>query len=931
LVAAQLLVTSNASGVPIQVAIVQSGLYYGTGESLETYTVAPQVTIAGQGDAEFSATVDDDPDSATFGKVTEVAIVSPGTTFEDWDWEEAEHWYTEEGQCCKNEWHTEEGTCCNNVWYPDDDPCPAGQVFVNKSETCCGCMADEVYDPETEGIVPTLDNLHLVECLGCNLEDFPYTRFTPEGVDRGPMGRCCLPAGVCQYKVEAECDDLQGTWEEKCCPDLPQCVGPCCLEDDDGVASCEIKPKNECVIFGSESECETSCQGACCVDGVLVGNLTQEECDEVAGCWAGVDEEDCRPADECRPPYTSDCCESVVSDASGLTFTQPRRKRCDPTVRPWLVTVAGTTDSAVMIHGVPVGQTATPAKRCPISVAFLVCWDKFNIEPMPCDSNFRRLDVSVCWTPADASPLTYQELLNYSGCNDVTLWLGDCTRSCETTLTYAGPGVTVGATIEIRGDATIDANGGALVLPGFSYAAGCDITLTLAGTSTADNAVGAMANPSTGLKKALKKTGAGRWRLTAASTFTGSTEILAGTLIVATNAPIDGNGAFGYSLNGGLGGGSSPVVELSSVATLLLDNGAQVGRIISIAGSARATLGGANTSGTTRFQSVMTFFINQDVLIQAAGGGTVEFANGWLGGAYGNAVPVENDFTFGSAGHAGVVLLSGNLATTGEARVEYGTLRVTGSIAADAGVTITGSGTELDYRGTVALASPVSLAQGTLTGDGTINTVAASGSPTIRVDTGDEIEIDDELSGSGTLAKTGAGTLRVTGDCPFSGTLNVSAGTLDIDNGSTFDGSLNVSGGTLAGNTTLGAVAISNSPTVLVGSGDEIDIGGALSGSGTLAKTGAGTLRLAASTFSGTLNISAGEVVLEQIKTNPGGLVSTATFSTTTLTVAFTGDPETDDEFVLLSGPTTQSYTPTLTGTTKTATYNASTSTITIE
>jgi hypothetical protein len=71
--------------------------------------------------------------------------------------------------------------------------------------------------------------------------------------------------------------------------------------------------------------------------------------------------------------------------------------------------------------------------------------------------------------------------------------------------------------------------------------------------------------------------------------------------------------------------------------------------------------------------------------------------------------------------------------------------------------------------------------------------------------------------------------------------------------------------------------------------------------------------------------------VLEQIKTNPGGLVSTATFSNTTLTVVFTGDPETDDEFVLLSGPTTQTYTPTLTGTTKTGTYNASTSTLTID
>jgi autotransporter-associated beta strand protein len=682
----------------------------------------------------------------------------------------------------------------------------------------------------------------------------------------------------------------------------------------------------------------------------------------------------------------------VVSDASGLTFTQPRRKRCEPTVQPWLVTVTGTTDSEIMIHGVPVGQTATPTKRCPVGASFFVCWDKFNIEPMPCDSSFRRLDVTVCWTPAAVA----LETLPYSGCNDITLWLGDCSRDCETTLTYDGPGVTSTATFQIRGDATIEANGGALVLPAFTYAAACDITLTLAGTSTAANAVPAMANPGLSSTLSLKKDGSGWWKLTAASTFTGATEIIGGTLIVATNAPSDGNGAFGFSLNGGVGGGSSPIVTLAGGASLLLDGTAQVGRIIDITGgSGLATVGGVNTSGTTRFQSTMTFFVNQDVLIQAASGGTVEFANGWLGGAFGNAGPVESDFTFGSGGNTGTVLLSGNLSTNGAVGIEYGTLRVTGSIVAVSGVTVAGSGAVLDYRGTVDLASPVSLAQGTLTGDGKINTVAAPGSATILVGTGDEIEIDTELSGSGTLTKTGTGTLVITGTSPFSGTLNVTAGTLEISNGGTFDGTLAVSAGTLTGNTTLGAVAVSNSPTVLVETGDEIEIGGALSGSGTLAKTGSGTLRITGSTsfsgtlavsngtlagdttiqtvafsnsptilvdtgdeieithaisgsgtlaktgagtlritgstsFSGTLNVSAGNVVVGQIPTNPGGLATSATFTSAALTVAFTADPTSGAQYVLLAGPTTQTYTPTLTGTTKTATYNAATATLTI-
>jgi autotransporter-associated beta strand protein len=968
-------------------------------DDVEVATVTVTVLNTDEGTPPtVSVTIDEDPDSETFGQITDLTIDSPGSGYDQWMTHLQDHLFSEEGECCGNDWRTGEGTCCNNVWYPDVDPCPAGQVFVDKSATCCGCFEDEVYDPETEEMVPTLDNLDLVECPGCDLEDFPYSRFDELGNDRGPMGRCCAPGGSCTYTFEEDCE---GEWEEKCCPDEPRCVGPCCRENDDGVASCEMVPTDECQLpdlLGGQPDCESSCKGACCINGapIIEGDqivmMTQEECDEAEGCWAGVGRESCRETGECRPPFSTNCCESVVSGASGLTFTQPRRKRCDQPGGPWIASVTGTTDSEIMIHGVPVGQTATPTKRCPFSVGFLVCWDSFNIEPMPCDSSFRRLDVTVCWQPAGYSPVEYQELLNYSGCSDITLWLGDCGRNCETTLTYAGTGVTVGATVQIRGDATIEANGGALVLPGFSYAAACNITLTLAGTSTAANAVPAMANPASGFTKSIKKTGAGRWKLTAASTFTGKTEILAGTLVVATNAPLDGNGAFGYSLEGGLGGGSSPVVEMAGGATLLLDSGAQVGRLIAISGgSGQATLGGANTSGTTRFQSTMTFFLSQDVLIRAANGGTVEFANGWLGGSAGNAGPVESDYTFGSSGNTGVVLLSGNLSTTGSTRVEFGTLRVTGSIAADAGVTIDGIGTVLDYRGTVDLASPVSLVQGTLTGDATINTVAATGG-TISVDAGEGILIDTAFSGSGAVAKTGAGTLRVTGSGTFTGTLSVTAGTLDVDNGGTFTGTVNVSAGTLTGDTTLSSVAISGSPTILVGSGDEIEISGTLSGSGTLAKTGAGTLvitgtspftgtlnvsagtlagnttlgavaisnsptvrvdsgdeiaisgtlsgtgtlmktgsgtlRIAsANTFSGTLNVSAGEVV-----TTPGGLATSATFTNTSLTLEFTADPASGTQYVLLAGPTTQTYTGavTLTGTSKTGTYNATTSTLTI-
>ena len=356
LLRASLAVTSNSSGVPIAVTIVNGGLYHrDTGET-RVYASAPTVSVVlgtplgsglgggspgtlDLGGAAFAATVDADPESATFGQVTGITITNAGNKYTEWAWDLKDHWFTGqggccddvwyagEGTCCGNEWETDEGTCCNEVWYPDEEPCPEGQVFINNSATCCGCMADEVYDPEEQEMVPTLDNLTLVECPGCNLEDFPYARFDEFGTDRGPIGRCCGPGGSCEYTFEQDCAE---TWEEKCCPDPPQCEVACCSEDDDGVSSCEVVPKNQCelpdTIGTGEADCDGGCKGACCIDGQIVGTLTQEECDDAGGCWSGAGVTSCFQPEQCRPPLLPNCCETTKSDASGLTFTQPRKK-----------------------------------------------------------------------------------------------------------------------------------------------------------------------------------------------------------------------------------------------------------------------------------------------------------------------------------------------------------------------------------------------------------------------------------------------------------------------------------------------------------------------------------------------------------------------------------------------------------------------------
>jgi hypothetical protein len=83
----------------------------------------------------------------------------------------------------------------------------------------------------------------------------------------------------------------------------------------------------------------------------------------------------------------------------------------------------------------------------------------------------------------------------------------------------------------------------------------------------------------------------------------------------------------------------------------------------------------------------------------------------------------------------------------------------------------------------------------------------------------------------------------------------------------------------------------------------------------------------------GGVTINAGATLsVVALISNPGDLATSATFADDTLTVAFSGDPTTGDEYILLLGPTNNTIaTVTLTGTTQTGTYDSATSTLTID
>ncbi|WP_396274878.1 beta strand repeat-containing protein, partial [Hyphomonas sp.] len=216
---------------------------------------------------------------------------------------------------------------------------------------------------------------------------------------------------------------------------------------------------------------------------------------------------------------------------------------------------------------------------------------------------------------------------------------------------------------------------------------------------------------------------------------------------------------------------------------------------------------------------------------------------------------------------AGLLVLSG--ANTG----------FSGSVAVNGGTVSIGASGNL---GDGSATNTLSLAGGTLRNSGssvtlgTNRTVALGiGGGTFDVTSSNILTVDGVVSGSTNLTKTGTGTLVLSGaNSGFSGAVAINAGTLSISSSSNLGdasatNTLSLAGGTLrntGASVTLGTnrtVAFgSGGGTFEVTSGNSLTVNGTLSGSTSLAKTGAGVLVLSGANtgFSGAVAINAGTV-----------------------------------------------------------------------
>ncbi len=270
----------------------------------------------------------------------------------------------------------------------------------------------------------------------------------------------------------------------------------------------------------------------------------------------------------------------------------------------------------------------------------------------------------------------------------------------------------------------------------------------------------------------LTKTGMGDLTLSGANTFTGATQIGAGTL----------------NLTGSLGSAS---VNVASGATLEnVNGGLAVGATLTNAGTVNlgadetvaALVNSGTINGTGRTLTAATYALNNGSIVNAnLGAGTVT-SNG--------SVALN-----GTSAAATVNVGSGTLSLGAAERLaDIAAVSLTGNLALGGNETI-----------------------GSLTGSGDV----ALGAHTLTVSSGNYAGV---ASGTGGLTKTGAGDLTLSGANTYSGATQIGAGTLNLT-GSLASVSVNVASGAILENANGGLAAnatLTNAGTVNLGADDVV-------------------------------------------------------------------------------------------------------------
>ncbi|MHA6193129.1 autotransporter-associated beta strand repeat-containing protein [Pseudomonas wadenswilerensis] len=375
----------------------------------------------------------------------------------------------------------------------------------------------------------------------------------------------------------------------------------------------------------------------------------------------------------------------------------------------------------------------------------------------------------------------------------------------------------------------------------------------------------------------LVKGGAANLILAGVNTYTGGTTLNGGTLTLA----------HAYAIGAGdltVGGGAT-LDTLATPSAMVLGNALHLNAGLTLAGSNDLTLEGT-IDGSGSLTKTGTGALILSGVNTYSGGTTLN----------GGSLVVGSDAALGSGifrtangtalDNRGFVTLANNLNVTGNLLLLGnsdltldGIVGGTGALLKNGagiltlnGVNTYGGGTFLNSGG-LALGNADAISNGALRVGGAASlssTAAIALANAITLDAeltvtgGSDLTLDGVIDGNGGLVKTDAGTLTLNGVNTYSGGTTLRAGTLVLGNADAIgSGTLNVAAVTTLRNSaafTLNNAIVLGSDLTL-DSSSNLNLGGDISGSRDLIKTGSADLTLSGTnTFSGVLSILAGTV-----------------------------------------------------------------------
>ncbi|WP_168196137.1 S-layer family protein [Novosphingobium sp. EMRT-2] len=461
---------------------------------------------------------------------------------------------------------------------------------------------------------------------------------------------------------------------------------------------------------------------------------------------------------------------------------------------------------------------------------------------------------------------------------------------------YTGGTIVNGGTLALTGNGTLgDASGSATI--------NADGTLDLGGTSQTQNggvtlaggtiqngtlsSSGTFALQGGAVNATLAGTGSvnqssGTTTLSGANSYTGGTIVNGGTLALTGNGTLgDASGSATVNADGTLdlggtsqtqngdvtlAGGTIQNGTLTSSGTFALQGGT-VGAALAGTGSVNqasgiTTLSGANSYTGGTVVNGGTLALAGDGTLGDAGGSTTVNADGTLdlgatsqsqnggvtlvGGTIQNGV-LSSSSTFALQGGT----VSAALAGTGSVHQYSGTTTLSGANSYTGGTVVSG--------GTLALAGSGAIASSSLTVDGTFDISGIADQGTSVVD----------LEGSGSVVlgskalTVSAGTGTFSGVLSGAGQFSLSGGTLTLTGANSYSGGTTITGGTLKGTSiSLQGPILNDGALEFVQTADGT-YAGSITGTGTLAKSGSGSLVLSGtSAIQDATTVSAGRLAV---------------------------------------------------------------------